>query len=242
MTTIVLRSERLGRRIGGEVPVTLVEDATIEIALGEFVAITGPSGSGKSSLLYMLGLLDAPTSGRLFLDGTETSGLSDDRLADLRLAELGFVFQSHFLLPEFSAVENVMLPMRRLGRLSMAAARAKAERLLAEVGLAGQGAKLPSQLSGGQSQRVSVARALANDPRVILADEPTGNLDTASSHMAQELLRALAHRHGRAVVVVTHDPAFAASADRIIRIVDGRIQGPRLRDQPGAGGGASPGP
>lgn len=223
MSEIVVRTENLTRRLTGEVPVTLVENISIEIREGEFVSITGPSGSGKSSLLYLLGLLDRPTSGRIWLNGIETSSYDEDRLAEVRLAELGFVFQSHFLLPEFTALENVMLPMQRLGKLNAADAKARAIELLTDLGLDDQINKQPRQLSGGQSQRVSIARALANDPRLILADEPTGNLDTKSSANVQEILRHLAREHNRAVVAVTHDPDFAATADRSIHIVDGRI-------------------
>jgi lipoprotein-releasing system ATP-binding protein len=171
-----------------------------------------------------MGLLDAPTAGSLVIGGVETATLNDDQLADLRLAELGFVFQFHFLLPEFTALENVMMPMRRLGRLRSGQMRERAAKLLADFGMADQAAKLPSQLSGGQAQRVAIARALANDPLMVLADEPTGNLDTASSHNVRNIMRELAHSFGRAVVVVTHDPQFAASADRIVTIVDGRMQ------------------
>ena len=223
MSDVVVRTEKLGRRLAGEVPVTLVEDISIEVRSGEFVAITGPSGSGKSSLLYLLGLLDRPTSGRIWLNGIETSTYGEDRLADVRLAELGFVFQSHFLLPEFTALENVMLPMQRLGRLNAADIKARGLEVLTDLGLHDQAHKLPKQMSGGQSQRVAIARALANEPRLILADEPTGNLDTKSSATVQEILRHLAREHDRAVVAVTHDPAFAASADRRIIIVDGRM-------------------
>ncbi|MDP2206811.1 MAG: ATP-binding cassette domain-containing protein, partial [Alphaproteobacteria bacterium] len=146
-----------------------------------------------------------------------------DALADIRLAQIGFVFQSHFLLPEFSIMENVMLPMQRLGRISPAAMRKRAGDLLESFGLGAHLHKLPKQLSGGQSQRVAIARALANDPPILLADEPTGNLDSASSLNVQAILKDLAHQHGRAVAVVTHDAAFAATADRIIHIVDGHI-------------------
>ena len=224
MSEVIVKTENLTRRLSGEVPVTLVEDISIEVRAGEFVAITGPSGSGKSSLLYLLGMLDRPTSGRIWLNGIETSTYGDEKLADVRLAELGFVFQSHFLLPEFTALENVMMPMERLGRRSSAEAKARAAELLADLGLGDQAKKLPRQLSGGQSQRVSIARALANDPRLVLADEPTGNLDSKSSANVREILRHLAHVHDRAVVAVTHDPDFAASADRSIHIVDGRIE------------------
>jgi lipoprotein-releasing system ATP-binding protein len=223
MSDVIVRTEKLGRRLAGEVPVTLVEGISIEIRSGEFIAITGPSGSGKSSLLYLLGLLDRPTSGRIWLNGIETSTYGEDRLADVRLAELGFVFQSHFLLPEFSALENVMLPMQRLGKLGAADIKARAIAVLSDLGLADQAHKLPKQMSGGQSQRVAIARALANEPRLILADEPTGNLDTKSSAIVQEILRHLAREHNRAVIAVTHDPVFAETADRRIVIVDGHI-------------------
>lgn len=221
--TYALRSEKLVRKLTGEIPVTLVKDADVAVKPGEFVAITGPSGSGKSSLLYLLGLLDQPTSGKLWLQGTETSQLSAAKRADLRLSGIGFVFQSHFLLPEFTAAENVMLPMQKLGKLGQTAARKRAVEILDSLGLGAQVDKLPKQMSGGQSQRVAIARALANDPAVILADEPTGNLDTASSENVQNILEDLARARGRTVVFVTHDTQFAAAADRIIHIVDGHI-------------------
>jgi lipoprotein-releasing system ATP-binding protein len=184
---------------------------------------------GKSpSAALLLEFLDHPFHDGGFgglggLDARNPETL-DDWLAELRLAELGFVFQSHFLLPEFSALENVMLPMQRLGRLHQAGIRARAEELLASLDLASEAVKLPRQLSGGQSQRVAIARALANDPSLILADEPTGNLDTASSKNVQTILKDLAHRHDRAVIVVTHDRDFAAAADRIVVVVDGKIR------------------
>jgi lipoprotein-releasing system ATP-binding protein len=218
-----IRVEHLSRRLEAEVPVTLVDDVSLEIRRGERVAITGPSGSGKSSLLYLLGLLDRPTAGHVWLDGVDTSAFDDDEVAGARLGRIGFVFQSHFLLPEFTALENVMLPMLRLGQLPRDEAKRRARELLASLGLTEQQDKLPRQLSGGQSQRVAIARALANDPVLILADEPTGNLDSASSALVQEIIRDLAHKHERAVAVVTHDAHFADTADRIVRIVDGRI-------------------
>ncbi len=219
----VLVAERITRVLQGELPVTLVQDADVTIERGEFVVIRGPSGSGKSSLLYLLGLLDRPTSGRLLLDGEDTSGFDEDRLAETRLAKLGFVFQFHFLLNEFSATDNVMMPMRRLARLERAAQRVRALQLLADLGLQGHEHKRPSQLSGGQRQRVAIARALANDPLVILADEPTGALDTRSADNVRTILRELATAQGRSIVAVTHDMNFASVADRQIEIVDGRI-------------------
>jgi lipoprotein-releasing system ATP-binding protein len=222
----VLRTEALTRILPGEVPVTLVQDITLEIGRGEFVAVMGPSGSGKSSLLYLLGLLDKPSSGRIWLDETDTAGMDEEQLARLRLEHLGFVFQFHFLLAEFSALDNVMLPMRRLGRLVEAEARDKAAEILASLGLADHLLKRPSQMSGGQRQRVAVARALANDPLIILADEPTGSLDTHSSANVREILHELSHTQQRSIVAVTHDPSFAQAADRRIFLVDGRLQPP----------------
>ena len=219
----VIRVEHVTRTLPGEVPVTLVQDVSLEIERGEFVAVMGPSGSGKSSLLYLLGLLDVPTSGRIWIDGEDTTTFDDDKLTDFRLARLGYVFQFHFLLAEFTVLDNVAMPMRKLGRLDDDAARERAAQLLDRLGLEGQHQKRPSQLSGGQRQRVAIARALANDPLVILADEPTGNLDSVSSANVRDVLRGLTRELDTTVVAVTHDAQFAAAADRRIGIVDGRI-------------------
>jgi lipoprotein-releasing system ATP-binding protein len=222
----LLRAEKITRRLEGEVPVTLVADADVSIERGEFVVIRGPSGSGKSSLLYLLGLLDRPTSGKLWLEDEDTSRFDEDRLAETRLEKLGFVFQFHFLLNEFSARDNVMMPMRRLGKLSSEAQQQRSGQLLRDLGLDGHEHKRPSQLSGGQRQRVAIARALANDPLIILADEPTGALDTKSSENVRGILRELATVQHRSVVAVSHDVHFASVADRQIEIVDGRIVPP----------------
>ncbi len=176
----LIEARNVTRILPGIVPTTLVQGITLGIADNEFVAITGPSGSGKSSLLYLLGLLDLPTTGEVLINGRATVHMDEEERALTRLTQLGFVFQFHFLLPEFTILDNVMLPMRALGRLSDAAMRARARDLLASLGLADHVHKRPDQLSGGQRQRVAVARALANEPPVILADEPTGSLDFES--------------------------------------------------------------
>lgn len=219
----LLAVKSVTRILPADIPVTLVRDASLEIFPGEFVSITGPSGSGKSSLLYLLGLLDRPTTGDIFLSGRDITHLNDNDMAEKRLENLGFIFQFHFLLPEFTALENVMMPMRKLGKLPMAAMKDKGAHLLERLGLKDHMHKIPRKLSGGQAQRVAIARALANDPMIILADEPTGNLDTASSQTVQKILKDIAHTDNRAVVAVTHDMDFAKQADRQVRIVDGRI-------------------
>lgn len=206
-------------------PVTLVRDASFTAKEGAFIVVLGPSGCGKSSLLYLLGLLDRPTSGEVSIDGEPTSALSSDARARIRLAKIGFVFQFHFLLPEFSARDNVALPIRRLGALPGREADARADMLLASLGLADQGGKLPSAMSGGQRQRVAIARCLANDPGLILCDEPTGNLDTANTQIVIDAFRRLAHEEGRTIICVTHDEDVAAAADRRIRMRDGAIVG-----------------
>jgi len=218
----LLEARGVTRTLPGPVPVTLVRGIDLTIGRGEFVAVTGPSGSGKSSLLYLLGLLDRPTEGHVLIDGEDTARLSRGALARLRRQRLGFVFQFHFLLPEFTSLENVLLPMRRLGG-EEAALRARAEALLERLGLADAMAKLPEELSGGMRQRVAVARALANDPALVLADEPTGNLDSRNAASMFDLFETLVAEHGRSIVVVTHDPALAARARRQVRLVDGRI-------------------
>ena len=217
----LLEAQHITRRLPEGV--TLVQDASLKVERGEFIAITGPSGSGKSSLLYLLGLLDRPTEGRVLLEGRDTASLSATELANLRLARLGFVFQFHFLLPEFSTLDNVLIPIRRLGRLKDAAARAQAMKLLEALGMAEAAAKLPEQLSGGMRQRAAIARALANDPAIILADEPTGNLDTRNAAAVFDIFTRLAAEEGRAILVVTHDAELAKRASRRVHLVDGRI-------------------
>jgi lipoprotein-releasing system ATP-binding protein len=225
MSPALIEARKVTKILGGIVPVTLVQDITLSIAPREFIAITGPSGSGKSSLLYLLGLLDLPTSGEVLIDGVSTTGMTEAERAEVRLSRLGFVFQFHFLLPEFSITENVALPMRALARLSPRAITARAEELLAALGLGDHRHKTPDQLSGGQRQRVAVARALANDPPVILADEPTGSLDSAATTQVFGILRDLVVLRGKTVVAVTHDLNLAAQMQRRIRIVDGRLAG-----------------
>jgi lipoprotein-releasing system ATP-binding protein len=223
LTTAVVEARGVGRVLPGPVPVTLVEDIDLSIGEGEFVAITGPSGSGKSSLLYLLGLLDRPTSGTIILEGRDTAEADAAELAALRLAKLGFVFQFHFLLPEFTVLGNVMIPMRKLRDAPEPELRKRAQALLDDLGLGDQAAKLPSQLSGGQRQRVAIARALANRPRVILADEPTGNLDTKSAQTVFDIFGRLARETGTTVITVTHDEGLAAQTSRRVHLVDGRL-------------------
>jgi lipoprotein-releasing system ATP-binding protein len=223
MSGPIIETRKATRILPGIVPVTLVADIDLAIGAKEFVAITGPSGSGKSSLLYLLGLLDVPTSGEVLIDGRDTSHFDDEERAAVRLATLGFIFQFHFLLPEFTITENVMLPMRALAKLTRPQMRERAQGLLSALGLADHLAKRPDQLSGGQRQRVAVARALANDPPVILADEPTGSLDSKSSEQVFQILRDLVDRDGRTVIAVTHAMELADRMDRRVHLVDGRI-------------------
>ena len=222
MTEIALQSVGLVRRIEGGVSHTLVDGIGLSVKRGEFLAITGPSGSGKSSLLYLLGLLDAPDEGEVIICGQPTSKLSESERADVRLTRCGFVFQFHFLLPEFTALDNVLLPMRAAGKMGDKEMRERGLELLTSLGLKDHADKRPNQLSGGQRQRVAIARALSNRPEIIVADEPTGALDTASTEQVFGILRDIADS-GRTVIVLTHDPALGARADRRVHIVDGKI-------------------
>ena len=219
----LIETENLTRILAETVPVTLVKDITLSIGEREFVAVTGQSGSGKSSLLYLLGLLDRPTSGALRIAGRDTEPMDEAERASTRLSMLGFVFQFHFLLPEFTARENVELPMRKLGRLGRTEMHERAGELLRSLGLGDHLDKRPDQLSGGQRQRTAVARALANDPPIILADEPTGSLDSKNSEQVFLILEALVHERGKTVVAVTHDLDMAVRMDRRVHLVDGRI-------------------
>ena len=212
----------------GEVEVHAVRGVSIEIAQGEFVALMGSSGSGKSTLMNILGCLDRPTAGRYFLDGEDVSSLNRDELADVRNRKLGFVFQNFNLLARTSALENVELPLLYSEQaLTSAQLRDKAEQVLAAVGLQGRGDHAPSQLSGGQQQRVAIARALINDPEVLLADEPTGNLDSRTSVEVMEIFQSL-NEKGITIIMVTHEPDIASYARRNIVMKDGQVRNDEL--------------
>jgi putative ABC transport system ATP-binding protein len=218
--TCVLRTRGLRKDYGkNEGLVRAVDGVDLEVARGETVAIMGPSGCGKSTLLYLLGGLDRPTAGEIWLDDQDVTRLSERALARLRRDAIGFVFQAFHLMDELTAVENVELPALLAGR-SPRAARQRATELLDRVGLTDRARFLPTQLSGGQRQRVAVARALVADPLVVLADEPTGNLDSASTRDVLRLFDQL-HAAGQTLVIVTHDPRIAATADRMISMRDG---------------------
>jgi len=229
---ISLSCRHIERYLGVEEErVHALRGVSLDIAPGTVHAVVGPSGCGKSTLLYILGLLDQPDHGSVMLNSETASHLSDEELSQRRNQFIGFIFQFHFLMEDFTAQENVMIPMRRLGQLSEPAMRERAAELLEAVGL-GEKLRRPSRhLSGGEQQRVAVARALANDPSVILADEPTGNLDMDNSHRAFDLLRSLVREKQKALFLVTHNPEIAKACDWIHEMQDGRIMVTLRRDQ-----------
>jgi putative ABC transport system ATP-binding protein len=204
----------------GTEPLTILHPLTTEIRRGQFVAVVGPSGSGKSTLLGLIAGLDAPTSGSVVIDGVDITKLDEDALAKLRGEKIGFVFQFFHLIPSLTAYENVAVPMEIAG---VADADARARRLLEEVGLTGRAHHYPSQLSGGEQQRVALARALANNPPIVLADEPTGNLDSTNGRHIMELLKEIHQARGTTLVLVTHDAELAAQADTRLVMRDGRV-------------------
>lgn len=203
----------------GSVPVNALRGVNLTVEQGDFLAILGPSGSGKSTLLNMIGALDKPTEGKVFIEGVDVSQLNDNELADLR-RRIGFVFQFFNIIPRFTARQNVELPMAITGKDDR---RKRSEELLASVGLAGRMRHKPSELSGGERQRVAIARALANDPRFLLMDEPTGNIDSKTSHEIIDLLKKLNEEQGVTLIVVTHDQQVAAQTKRVVHMLDGLI-------------------
>ena len=216
----ILRSESLTRTYpSGEREITVLRDITFELEAGRTLAITGPSGSGKSTLLGLLAGLDRPTSGRVLLDGHDLSRLGEDERARIRVERVGFVFQAFHLIPTLTARENVQVPLELRGEDP----GARADELLQRVGLADRAHHYPAQLSGGEQQRVAVARAFVNRPRLLFADEPTGNLDAANGQNVVALLAELNQELGTTVVLVTHDPELAARADRVLRLRDGTV-------------------
>lgn len=208
----------------GQVDVNALDGVSFSIGQGEFLAIMGPSGSGKSTLMNLIGCLDKPTSGRLMLDGSDISKLRDRQLARLRGEMIGFVFQTFNLIPRVSALTNVMMPMSFVKAIPKSQRKQQAIQLLEKVGLGHRVHHMPNELSGGERQRVAIARALSNNPKVILADEPTGNLDTKTGKSILELFQDL-NEQGHTIVVVTHDANVAAYAERAIQLVDGKIEG-----------------
>ncbi|MBL9189303.1 MAG: ABC transporter ATP-binding protein [Opitutaceae bacterium] len=219
---VVLRCRNLHRHLGqGEGRVHVLKGVAFEARRGEVCAIVGPSGCGKSTLLYLLGLLDQPDDGQIEINGAVMSNSDDLARTRARGEHIGFVFQFHFLMLEFSALENVLMPMRKLGRLTPEAMKARAHALLEAVGLGAKTHRLGTQLSGGEQQRVAIARALANQPAIILADEPTGNLDVKNSALVFDLLTRLAKEQGQAVVLVTHNPEIAQRCDFTRSMRDG---------------------
>jgi lipoprotein-releasing system ATP-binding protein len=223
MTDSILELCGVTKEYGSEAVTQVLRGVDLSIGAREFAAISGPSGSGKSTLLNILGLLDRPSSGTVRVLGTDTTGMSDAELTSARGQKLGFIFQFHHLLPSLTALENVMLPLAiETGRTSRES-ESQARELLHRVGVGHRMGAKPTQMSGGQQQRVAIARALIHRPKLVLADEPTGSLDSSTAWEVFSLLRTVHEREGTSFVIVTHDPAIAARCDRHIRVVDGRI-------------------
>ena len=221
---LVIETRDLRKTYVGKVSVPVLHGVDLQIRAGEFVAVVGQSGSGKTTLLNLLGALDSPTSGSIMINGVDLRTLDEDGLADFRSDEIGFVFQFHYLLDEFTCLENVLMPVViRHGGVSQEQ-RARVVRLLQRVGLAAELDKRPGEMSGGQNQRCAIVRALANGPKIILADEPTGNLDSRAGEEVFDLMREMSREHGVAFVMITHDDRLAHVADRILLIEDGRTR------------------
>ena len=218
----IIQIKNLTRIFGDGVEIKALDGVNLDIKRGEFLSIIGPSGSGKSTLLNQIGILDTPTSGTILLNGADVTKMSDKKRSRTRNKELGFIFQYHHLLPDFNALENVMMPLLISG-IKSSQARKVASKVLDEVGLGDRMKHRPNQLSGGQNQRVAIARALANKPSIVIGDEPTGNLDSKASDSIYELLRKLNREHEQTFILVTHDEQMAAKTDRVIRLVDGKV-------------------
>lgn len=230
MAETILRLYNIRKELGLSKAIrqTIIPNLSLDVNAGEFVAITGPSGSGKSTLLYLMGGLDRPTSGTVWLDGEAITEKTETEMNRIRNEKIGFIYQFHFLLPEFNAVENVSMPMMINGRRTRKEIRDRAMKLLDMVDMQNKYTNKPSQLSGGQQQRVAIARALANEPKILLGDEPTGNLDSRSANNVYQLFDRLNRELHQTVIVVTHDEEFANRAGRRIHLVDGKIESDRL--------------
>lgn len=222
---IVLKTEKLNRYLGeGANRVHALRDVSLEAEAGKTYAIVGHSGSGKSTLLYLLGLLDQPDSGSIEIAGKKTAALSENARTALRNQSLGFVFQFHFLIKEFTALENIKIPMQKLGKWSEKEMNERGMSLLQNVGLEDKATRLGNQLSGGEQQRVAIARAMANDPAILLADEPTGNLDHKNADRVFELLSQISHERGNAFIMVSHNPELAERCDVVFPMEDGYLK------------------
>jgi putative ABC transport system ATP-binding protein len=229
MAIVELRNLRKTYHVGDE-DVYALDGVTLEVEQGEFMSVMGRSGSGKSTLLNMVGCLDRPTDGAVFIDGVNATGLSDSKLADIRSRKIGFVFQLHNLIPTMTALENVMLPLKYAG---IGDRKDRALRALERVGLADRVNHRATELSGGQRQRVAIARALVTEPAIVLADEPTGALDSKLSSQVIDLMRELNRETGQTFIIVTHDPVVAEQTDRTVRLSDGRVADDEVRGRPG---------
>ncbi len=219
----ILESKSISKYFTDPVEFQVLKDISFDIEKGEFTTLVGKSGSGKSTLLYVLSTMDTDYKGKLVIDGQETGNMTKDELAGLRNEKIGFVFQFHYLLSDFTCLQNVMLPALKLGKLSNKEIEERAYQKLAMLGLSDQALKLSSKLSGGQQQRVAIARALINDPLIIMGDEPTGNLDSKNTKIVFDIFQELSKNYGQTIIAVTHDDDFASKSDRIIELKDGEV-------------------
>ncbi len=219
----MISAQQVSKRFTEPVEFTVLDDVSLDVDQGEFVVLVGPSGSGKTTLMYALSTLDTVYDGKILLDNTDIRTLNKNQLASFRNTMIGFVFQFHYLLPDFTVLENVMLPAQRLGIWTEEEMEERALQKLTLLGVADQAGKRSNRLSGGQQQRVAIARALMNEPKILFGDEPTGNLDTRNTEVVLDILQELKSEFNQTIMMVTHDTAFANRADRIIAIRDGRI-------------------